>query len=528
MVAGAEASAGRRVFDPGGLNVTKTFEDKAESPCTYHLLRVMHECVPRSKNKSVVVREAIVSSNDCLDETFLEKLTLDTGASNGNYIGRKFIEKNFKEIVYEPCDHRVKLGDGKSVMSIKYSVVLNITLLDDYGDRTKPISTEFYVCDSLGEEAILGLPDLLGNYFEYFARVLNGATKQNPLHATERIVYDLNRICEDFESEFLHERFPNIRRIKKLAKEARKLTDDYTRYKRDVKSDPHVRQVIQNRIPEFTPEIEGSASVMFLVSEIHGVVYEDDRIESICATIEAAAEDYMTGEIVHPWKETPILCEEEEMTPDPVSIGEDVMRFMEMSVDESQKEYHEMLLEHIDKGMLEACPQILERLKEKDCVETFAPSKWDGIKVPPAVLETLPTMPKELHARARPIRQDLYEHAKKEYDRLSAYFYEPSKSPIASPLVIAPKATAPFIRFCGDYREVNKYVRIPQLPIPIVTHELTKAAKFSVYVDLDMANSFHQIPLSEEFSNLLSVQTPWGLVKPRFLPEGVGPASGLL
>ena len=70
MVAGAEASAGRRVFDPGGLNVTKTFEDKTESPCTYHLLRVMHECVPRSKNKSVVVREAIVSSNDCLDETF--------------------------------------------------------------------------------------------------------------------------------------------------------------------------------------------------------------------------------------------------------------------------------------------------------------------------------------------------------------------------------------------------------------------------------------------------------------------------
>jgi hypothetical protein len=43
-----------------------------------------------------------------------------------------------------------------------------------------------------------------------------------------------------------------------------------------------------------------------------------------------------------------------------------------------------------------------------------------------------------------------------------------------------------------------------------------------------MANSFHQIPLSEEFSNLLSVQTPWGLFKPKFLPEGVGPASGLL
>jgi hypothetical protein len=55
-----------------------------------------------------------------------------------------------------------------------------------------------------------------------------------------------------------------------------------------------------------------------------------------------------------------------------------------------------------------------------------------------------------------------------------------------------------------------------------------KAAKFKVFVDLDMANSFHQIPLSPEFSDLLSVKTPWGLVRPKFLPEGVGPASGLL
>jgi Reverse transcriptase (RNA-dependent DNA polymerase) len=94
--------------------------------------------------------------------------------------------------------------------------------------------------------------------------------------------------------------------------------------------------------------------------------------------------------------------------------------------------------------------------------------------------------------------------------------------------VIAPKATAPYIRFCGDYRIINDFIDIPQQPIPIVKHELVKAAGFKYFVDLDMANSFHQIPLSEEFSNLLSVQTPWGLYRPKFLPEGVGPASGLL
>ena len=47
-------------------------------------------------------------------------------------------------------------------------------------------------------------------------------------------------------------------------------------------------------------------------------------------------------------------------------------------------------------------------------------------------------------------------------------------------------------------------------------------------MDLDLANSFHQIPISQEFSDILSVQTPWGLYRPKFLPEGVGPASGAL
>ena len=50
----------------------------------------------------------------------------------------------------------------------------------------------------------------------------------------------------------------------------------------------------------------------------------------------------------------------------------------------------------------------------------------------------------------------------------------------------------------------------------------------SVFIDLDWTNSFHQIPISEQTSNRLSIQTPWGLVRPIFVPEGVGPASGIL
>ena len=486
----------------------------------------MHENIPRSKNKSIVVREAIASFSDLEEEKLISKLTLDTGASSGNYIGRKFIEDNFKNVEYDQCDHIVRLGDGKSIMRIKNMVTLEISLLDNYGQRTKPITTEFYVSDSLGNEAIIGLPDLLGNYFDYFAMILNGATKKRSLEYNERILYELNQICKEFEEE-LYTRSPNTRRMKKMVTKVRKKLTGYERAKQLVLNDPYMSKVVQYSDPEQTPE-PAEDKVVFLVSQRYGVVYDDNRIESICAAIEVCADSYMPGELVHPWNEPPVLCEEEEATPDPLSFSEDILKFMEMPVEESRKEYFDMISSHVGEEMKQQCPKIMDRLRQADCVETFAPETWNGIKVEPAVLHTIGSIPKEMQVRARPIRKELYAHAKKEFERLAAYFYEPSSSSIASPLVIAPKATAPFIRFCGDYREVNKFIKIPQQPIPIVKHELMKAASFKVYVDLDMANSFHQIPLSEEFSNLLSVQTPWGLVKPKFLPEGVGPASGLL
>jgi hypothetical protein len=111
---------------------------------------------------------------------------------------------------------------------------------------------------------------------------------------------------------------------------------------------------------------------------------------------------------------------------------------------------------------------------------------------------------------------------------MRTYFCVPSNRPIASPLVVAPKATAPFIRLCGDYRPINPYIRIPQEPIPHYQQPIAKAAGWKKFIDLDMTNSFHQIPIDNTSLELLSVSPPWGLHRPLFLPEGVGPASGIL
>ena len=56
------------------------------------------------------------------------------------------------------------------------------------------------------------------------------------------------------------------------------------------------------------------------------------------------------------------------------------------------------------------------------------------------------------------INPSLYDNAENEFKRLKTYFYVPSDSSIASCLVTAPKATAPFIRLFGDYVTINRYI----------------------------------------------------------------------
>ena len=178
-----------------------------------------------------------------------------------------------------------------------------------------------------------------------------------------------------------------------------------------------------------------------------------------------------------------------------------------------------------------ACTPILALLRTKKAREVFVPAwqEWTGINgVAPVELQYREEMPETSKARARPIQPSVVGATTKLWMRMLNYFYEKSVSPFASPIVIAPKATAPFWRICGDYRGLNKYVVVPQDVIPTVRREIEKTKGFSVFEDLDLANAFHQLKLAPYISERLSVATPWGLYRPNILPEGVGPASGIL
>ena len=122
----------------------------------------------------------------------------------------------------------------------------------------------------------------------------------------------------------------------------------------------------------------------------------------------------------------------------------------------------------------------------------------------------------------------MYAHTEKEFKRLLEYLYRLSQSAWASALVFAAKATKPFIKFCGDYRWFNGYCVLPQAYVQRGQYEIEKVMGFKIFLYMDMTNSFYQFPLTDRTSEYLAVQTPWGLVEPSFLPEGVSLASAHL
>ena len=233
-------------------------------------------------------------------------------------------------------------------------------------------------------------------------------------------------------------------------------------------------------------------------------------------------------DLQYPWTVThDEIAPEEEESYEPCSFT-GPMYYLSKPHDEVVNDYKAMFETHIAEDWRRNT-RIEELLLSEKALRVFVPQEWTGINgFAPLELPTKEGMPETHKPPCRPINPKLFEAASAEMRRMETYMYGDSDSPIACPLVIAPKATSPFIRICGDYVFINQWLYVGHYYIPHVMHELEKAAKFKYFIDLDWTNSFHQILLGEKTSNLLSVVTPWGLKRPKFLPEGVAPASGTL
>jgi hypothetical protein len=218
---------------------------------------------------------------------------------------------------------------------------------------------------------------------------------------------------------------------------------------------------------------------------------------------------------------------EEKDTPLPCSFTEPLL-YLTTTHAVAIEKHRELLKTNVSQDFIAAVPEIIDYLLSEDCLNVFCPPEWKGLKIEPYDLEFRADMPNTMRCKARPINPKIYENAKLEFDRMKTYFYTESTSDIAVNLVVASKATPPYIRLCGNYPDTNSYLTVPRYPIPNVEHELGRIRTFTHFIDIDMMNSFHQIPLSEATSNKLSIITPFGLYRPLYLPEGVSSATAIL
>ena len=440
---------------------------------------------------------------------------LDTGAQGSNFISRQMYSQLPKNITAKsrPTERVVRLGDARS-LSVTLEVPLTINIVDSTG-QSHQHELMYSVLDNLSHDIIIGLVDLIGPFYDLF---FDAVQSSRTLSMTRELCSTLAALTDEVLIH-IDQNIPS--NILLTSAKVDKYQNTYEGRKKDI---------LKNVKTSIQPLALQDGSIADVLSHPQlGLAYADERVETHFHTLKSMLITAKPGDILQPWsKPIDAIAPEEIETPDPTSFPDDILMLLTTNANQARDVYNIDLKTHVLPEMLAACPEIMTLLTSELAYDVFVPQTWTGIKMPPYHLDVKPGLPEYLKARTRPVREALYQDAKKEFERMKGYFYTKSYSPIACPLVVAPKATAPFIRLCGDYRPVNPFVSIPQEPIPHVQQALTKAAGWKIFVDLDMTNSFHQIPIDDESSNLLSVSTPWGLFRPLFLPEGVGPASGIL
>jgi hypothetical protein len=114
---------------------------------------------------------------------------------------------------------------------------------------------------------------------------------------------------------------------------------------------------------------------------------------------------------------------------------------------------------------------------------SFVPASREGIRGIVLKIKWKDELPAASEPKARPVNPRLYEHAHKEFKRLCTYMYVPRDGPYASPLVIAHKATSPYSRLCGNYRDLKKDLEGAHFPFPDVKRLLARLQGKKYFID---------------------------------------------
>ena len=97
---------------------------------------------------------------------------------------------------------------------------------------------------------------------------------------------------------------------------------------------------------------------------------------------------------------------------------------------------------------------------------------------------------------------------------------EPSTSPYLSPVVLVKKSDQT-VRFCIDFRNLNKSTVYDAEPIPNPEEIFSKLASSKYFTKIDISKGYWQIRLTEDSKEKTAFSTPYGLFQFRKLPFGL-------
>lgn len=101
-----------------------------------------------------------------------------------------------------------------------------------------------------------------------------------------------------------------------------------------------------------------------------------------------------------------------------------------------------------------------------------------------------------------------------------------SSSPYASPILLVKKKTGEK-RLCVDYRALNNKTRKEHYPLPLIDDQLDRLAGNSLFVSLDLASGYYQIPIAEDSQDKTSFVTPDGQYQFKRMPFGLANAPSV-
>lgn len=105
-------------------------------------------------------------------------------------------------------------------------------------------------------------------------------------------------------------------------------------------------------------------------------------------------------------------------------------------------------------------------------------------------------------------------------EMLEAGILRESSSPYASPIVLVKKKTGEK-RLCVDYRALNKRTKRDHYPLPRIEDQLDQLSGNNLFISLDLASGYYQIPIEKSSQEKTAFVTPDGQFEFTRMPFGL-------